>query len=216
MSNTYKTAGAVILGIIVFTLAVVFLGMAEAKHDWAIAIMQILICVIGQGFILAYSEKTEAADITAFGIYMVSVAPSISFITSTFHAWLEVDMLYMSATVLTVFFVLTLVDDVLCVFWSKQSNGKAEIEIQEKHMHLHAFIFVTALFVIFLLATLNLPALHTSDPLNGTLLFSVVIVFALVFAIAPTMLYEVSAANTMQLMAYKEVAEMGLRLIFFV
>eukprot|EP00961_Rhodomonas_salina_P068231 915983-Rhodomonas_salina.1 len=74
MSNTYKTAGAAVLGLIVLTLALVFLHMAEANHDWAVALMQIIICLVGQWIILAYRKRQRRPTSPRLGSISVLIS----------------------------------------------------------------------------------------------------------------------------------------------
>lgn len=209
--NRMLFAGGTFL--IFVAVAAVVLAMTKADYDLIVSLPIMLICLVAQGFFFTSDrEQDEAAHVIAFGIYLLSAAPCIAVIVCTLHAWLEWHMITLLVSVLLVLFTLSLCDDVLCIYWA--TGDKASDT--EAHMHLHGFIFVTAIFAVFFAATLNLPMLYAADTYNGTLLFALVIVFAIVCALAPTVLYEATKSDTLQLMVYKELLECVLRLIFAV
>lgn len=169
-------------------------GPGTAEYDLHFGVFQ-LICM-GMAFLMLLRQsssnpaKNEKHVTITFGVYMIAVAPSIGLITCAFHSWLEYDMINMAASLLLTFFAVCLVDDIFSVYWSKTTEKR-----EADHIHLHAFLLTTLIFVVIITGTLNLPLAPKGDPMNGTVLFSILVIFMAIYASTPSILYEVIAGT---------------------
>jgi hypothetical protein len=141
---------------------------------------------------------------------MVAVAPSIAVITYCFHSWVEYDMLNAGATTLVTFFVISLLYDVFTVH-DARSDGKTHVRI----MHMNALLLFTLTCAVAIFATTNLPLAPAGDPLNGSMLFTLLVVFLGVYTFTPSIIIENTKATTLHIIFFKEVAEIALRVVFF-
>lgn len=184
----------------------------NGSYDTHFSLLQFTLIFVTFGFMLWQGGKTEKVRTTAMGIFMLAAAPSIMIIIASFHAWLEYDMVNILCTLATTLFGLCLCDDLLSVYWSNERDSKT----QEAHVHLHVFIFATCLFIVIIMATLNLPAPPPQDLYFGALFFVLFIIFAGVYTLTPTLLYETTTLDTLDILLFKQLAEIFIRGTFVV
>lgn len=188
----------------------------EWQYDLHFNVIQIVFTLVAYGLLFnkkgEYDGHTDKTFTLTFGIYTVAVAPSIAIIVAAFHTWLEYDMINYLVTLVTMFFVLCMIDDLFSVYWSKSGEDPKQLR---RHENMHIYLIIPSLFLVASLATIPFPAAALGDKLFSVLLFSLFIVFAAIYTFIPTVLYEMSQRDTMQIVATKEIAELTLRVIFF-
>jgi hypothetical protein len=187
------------------------------KKELALSIPQLFVAVIVYPWALYEHNKGKGhSDKTftfVFGLYMATTSPCIGIILNTFNSWLEFDMLNLTMTMLTTFFVLCMIDDLLSVYWSVQKEDSEAVH--REHWYLHTYLLGVSLLLIVCFATLSLPVAPFGDKLSGNILFVVFVIFAVLYSVAPSFLYEHKITDTVGVIAYKEILEIMFRLITF-
>ena len=207
--NLYLTV-LTVAGIVAAATAFGVLSKNASSFAWYFGVGQLLL-MCGIPFILTNHRGTPSGSVPAmFGIFTIAAAPCMSFITFAFHGWLEHDMLNFGASIVTLFFAVCLLDDICSVIWSNETQEK-----NAKHSHLHIFLVFFLAATVFLFCTVQLPVAPPDAKLSGTLLFSLLGAFLVVYTVTPSILFQMREKGPAQATVYKELAESTLRILFF-
>jgi hypothetical protein len=224
LANEYDAQKSAGYGVMLVATTVVALYMSCMlymgtgwEYDIRFSVVQLIGgCLLYPLLQSAYQKHEGNSDRTftlTFGMFMVTAAPSIAVIMNALNCWVEFDMLNLSVTVFTTFFVLCMLDDLLSVYWSKTplDNESAHIE----HWYMHMYLLAVTLLLVVCFAALSLPAPPFGDKLSGNMFFVMLLVFTGVYAIIPAVLYENKIADTMGIVTCKEMLEIAFRLVAF-
>lgn len=218
---TYAYAWVLVYALAIVVIIMYCVAMSELKnaheYDLRFSVFQLLFMLCMYPLLHSRNQQAEGhTDKTftlTFGLYMVSAAPSIAIIMNVLNAWLEYDMLNLSVTVLTTFFMLCMLDDLLSVYWSKQPEADSSSQTEHWYMHMH--LTGASLLLLVCFATLALPSPPFGDKLFGNMFFVLFIIFALAYCVAPGVLYENKISDTMGIVVCKEVFEIVFRISAF-